>query len=363
MRNPKTLKFPQDESAHKAIIEWWYFNGHLKDKGGNKYSYMNCLFKADAKKVNLPFLPKRSFDTVYFSHSILANLKTKKAYTVIDYFDIISEDSLSDSLLFVNYANPLKGYFNKTIEEKKKFNYTIKNENFCFNLVAMKKPLLEAGKGYIDLKSKGSYYYSLSNLATEGTIKIKGKDVKVTGKSWMDHQWANASYNEKDKWTWFSIQLDNNIEIVCCEFDDGDELSYLATISYNDNRQESTDNVILAETGIAWKSPMTKTRYPLSWKIEIPSKRIALDIKPLIKNQEVLFGAINYWEGPLDVTGTVKGKRVKGQGFLELVGYPKEVSDIKVFGKEIQKTIEEAASSFSRKRKSWFKYMLKKSQT
>ena len=54
----KPIKFPEDELAHNHIIEWWYFNGHLKDKKGNEYAFMNCLFKADVKKVKIPFLNK-----------------------------------------------------------------------------------------------------------------------------------------------------------------------------------------------------------------------------------------------------------------------------------------------------------------
>ncbi len=43
----KPIQFPQDEHAHGNIIEWWYFNGHLKDKSGHRYSFMDCFFKTD----------------------------------------------------------------------------------------------------------------------------------------------------------------------------------------------------------------------------------------------------------------------------------------------------------------------------
>lgn len=340
----KPIKFPQDELAHDNIIEWWYFNGHLKDKKGNKYSFMNCLFKADAKKVKIPFLKSHISKNIYFSHSILSDIKAGRLYPGVDYVSLVSNDSFSKPLLFVNYIDPLifKGYTNKVIEKIGKSKYHIKTENVDLTLTSVKKPLLEGGKGYIDLKSKGSYYYSLTNLKTEGIIRINGKDVEVKGKSWMDHQWADESYDAKDKWTWFSIQLDNNIELVCFEFNDGKNKTYLATISYENNRQVSANDVKLTHTGISWKSPATKAEYPLSWRIEIPSQNIDLEVKPLLKKQEILFGTINYWEGSLAVKGIVNKRKAKGVGFLELVGYPMQISNLKLYKKKITKTISES---------------------
>ena len=347
----KKIKFPQDELAHDNIIEWWYFNGHLEDKKGNKYAFMNCFFKANSKKVKIPFLKKYPFKTIYFSHSILSDIKAKRFYPKIDYVSLVSEDSFSKPLLFVNYINPIiiKGYINKLIEETSKFKYHIKTGDFDLNLASVKRPLLEGGTGYVKLDSKSTYYYSLTNLKTEGTIKINGKPIKVKGKSWMDHQWADESYS-KDKWTWFSIQLDDKTEIVCFEFDDGKVKTYLASISHPNNKQEHTNEVKFTPLGIKWTSPKTKAEYPLSWKIEIQSKNIDLEVKPLIKNQEVLFGIINYWEWSLTLKGTINKKKVKGVGFLELVGYPMEISNINFYKKEVEEVITKSILPYVEKK-------------
>ena len=52
----KPIKFPEDESAHDYIAEWWYFNGHLKDRQGNEYAFMDCFFKVDVKIMPTNFL-------------------------------------------------------------------------------------------------------------------------------------------------------------------------------------------------------------------------------------------------------------------------------------------------------------------
>ena len=326
----KPIKFPENELAHKCIIEWWYFNGHLEDEEGNKYSFMNCLFKADVKDVQIPFLSKLPLKTLYFSHSIISDIRNKTFYPIIDYITMVSRDSFSKPLLFINYTNPiiLDGYVNSVIEKTKESVYHIKTEDMDLMLTSIKKPLLVGGNGYINLCSKDTYYYSLTNLETEGTIRIKNELIKVKGKSWMDHQWADASYS-KDQWLWFSIQLDNELELVCFEYSDGNAKTYLASISYPDGKQEHTKEVRFTPLGAGWTSPKTKNKYTLSWRIEIPSKNIDIEVEPLIKNQEMVFGTINYWEGPLIVKGLINNKRTKGSGFLELMGRPSQYGNIK----------------------------------
>jgi len=103
--------------------------------------------------------------------------------------------------------------------------------------------------------------------------------------------------------------------------------------------QENTKNIKFTPTGISWTSPHTKTIYPLSWRIEIPSKDIRLNVKPIIKEQEMLFGTINYWEGPLVVKGTVRGKKVSGRGFLELAGYKPKYMLSKIIQEELERLI------------------------
>ncbi|MEA3344399.1 MAG: lipocalin family protein, partial [Patescibacteria group bacterium] len=174
------------------------------------------------------------------------------------------------------------------------------------------------------------------NLKTEGRIKIKNKWIDVTGKSWMDHQWANTSYS-KDRWDWFSLQLDNNTEIICFIYDNGKTKTYFADISYPDNKQEHHRNVEIVPLKKHWTSPKSKAVYPLLWKIKIPEKNIDLNLIARTKNQEMLFGSINYWEGPLLINGLFEGKKVRGVGFAELVGCPSQYNNVEYIKDEIGK--------------------------
>lgn len=336
----KPIKFPEDESAHNHIVEWWYFNGNLKDAPGNEYSFMDCLFRVDVKRVKIPFLSNIPLKISYFSHSLVSDIGNKIFYHRIAPFSVVSADSFSKPLLYINYINPeiKNSYINCVIEKTDELNYKLKSENIDLTLTSVKKPLLEGGEGFLDLHSKTTYYYSLTNLETKGRIKIKDKWINVAGKSWMDHQWADTSYS-KDRWDWFSVQLEDKTELMCFVYDDGNKKTYLADISYPDGGQESFNEVEIVQSGKTWKSPTSKAVYPLAWSVKIPAKNISLNLTARIENQEMLFGSINYWEGPLLVSGFFGGKKVNGVGFMELVGYPSQYSNVKYIRDEIGRTV------------------------
>lgn len=338
----KPVIFPRDEQNHKCIIEWWYWNGHLQDEAGNEYAFMDCLFQTNPEKAKIPLL-KVPLKRYYFSHSIVSDIRRQKSYPTIDYISLVSNDSFKRPLLFVNYINPgvFEGYTASVMEETAAGEYHLKAENLDLRLSAVKKPLLQGKKGYLDIGPRSTFYYSLTNLKTEGTIKVGGKEIKVEGKSWMDHQWANAPY-AKDEWTWFSIQLENNTEIICFEYSSKQDRLITAGIVHANGRVEHSHNVRLTSLDKEWVSPHTKARYPLSWRIEILDKMIDLEVKPLIKNQEMVFGTLNYWEGPLSVAGKIGGRKIAGKGFLELVGRPSKYKAIKFFREALDHALKDA---------------------
>ncbi|HNP75247.1 MAG TPA: lipocalin-like domain-containing protein [bacterium] len=338
----KPIKFPRDESAHHNIIEWWYFNGHLQDKNGKKYAFMDCLFKADAKKVNIPFLKKIPYRDIYFAHSLLSDLSQQKTEREVQYLTFLSQDSFQRPELFVNYRNPLEltnNYTNYAIEKTAPQTYRIKTQNFDLTLKSTKPPLLEGGEGHIKVCGRKSYYYSLTNLSAHGLIKTDQGYSTVTGKAWMDHQWADVSYRQ-DCWTWFALQLTNQTEIMACQYVDKKNQDTLVDIISATGQHRSPTDLIITPGQEIFRSKLTKAEYPLSWLIEIPSQKISLKVKALIKEQEMVFGTINYWEGPLAVSGSINGRRVRGQGFAELVGYPSQYNNLSLVKTKIKNILD-----------------------
>ena len=118
----------------------------------------------------------------------------------------------------------------------------------------------------------------------------------------------------------------------------------MASISYPNDKHKHFSKLGLKPLGEKWKSKRTGSTYPLSWEIKIPSEKIKLEVQPLMKKrgQEIIFGTINYWEGPIKVEGEINNKRVGGEGFMELLGYPSDYSKTKLLKNEVTNAIKKS---------------------
>jgi predicted secreted hydrolase len=348
----RPIKLPEDMQPHDTTIEWWYFNGHLADAKGNQYSFMDCLFRADVNKAKIPYL-KNFFgglkigEYVTFAHSVFGNITEKKSYKDIQNISLTSRDSFTYPLFFVNYIDPIsaaKGFVLNEIAETKPGTFHIKTEWIDLVMESKKKPMLEGRQGFVTVRNHETFYYSLTDLETKGSVRVRDQWIPVTGRSWMDHQWAEVAYN-KDKWTWFSIQLDDGTDLMCVEYDDGKGKDHLVSMLDARGNAEHYERATFTPDDKIWKSKTTKAKYPLSWTVTIPEKDLALKISSTLSDEEMIFGAIAYWESPVIVTGTIGKKKVKGIGFMELAGYPTDYNFLFLTGKKVNKRLQEEFSS------------------
>ncbi|MDD5639771.1 MAG: lipocalin family protein [Candidatus Pacebacteria bacterium] len=339
------IKFPQDEQKHDHIIEWWYFNGNLKANNGDDFFFMNCLFSAKTKKANIPFIKNLPLKNLCFSHYLLANKNDSKQR--INPFCLIDKNNFQKPLLWINYDNGC------LIEETEPFTYHIVNDFVDLKLKSTKNPLFLDKKGFIDLGIKTTYYYSLTRLETTGYVKIKTEWIEVKGLSWMDHQWAQTPLTSDDEWTWFSLQLDDGTDILCFIYGNKTKTCH-ASIINKKGQIVSTNNIsIKAINSNKYISKLTKQTYNLHYSIEIPEYKISLQTSPVKTNQEMIFGAINYWEGGINIKGSIKNKSISGKGFMELLPPTKNKQILKAVIQEIKKNsltenIKEMASISSK---------------
>jgi predicted secreted hydrolase len=332
----RKIKFPEDESKHDTIGEWWYFNGNLKDKKGRQYSYMNTLFRIKLpfrKHKILPKIPRKDF---YFYHSIITDIEQNKFFPHIDYIVRTTSDSFRKDGLNVFFSpttaiRDLKFYYIQQSNNE----YNIKGENIDLRLISQKPALLENKTGYVNFFDRPTFYYSLTDMTTKGKIIVNGEMIEVTGKSWMDHQWSNVSDVTKDHWNWFSIQLENGLEMVCYEYGHNRQSAYLATIIHPDGRQETFNDLVIKPLDRQWTSPSTKAVYDLAWEIEIPERQIKLCVESKVKNHEMNFLSINYWESPITIKALINGKRINGFGYMELAGRPSVFNNLALLRSKI----------------------------
>jgi predicted secreted hydrolase len=179
------------------------------------------------------------------------------------------------------------------------------------------------GRGYIPFGNGYSYYYSLTDLKTTGTVRIFNKRLPVTGVSWMDHQWGTWSWSAVHGWTWMALQLSNGVQMSVFDFHSADGRLKAASVLTVGGKTRTLRNVTIRSTG-SWKSPRSGATYPSGWVIRIPSMKARFVVTPAVKDQELIVpGDVrgSYWEGSGRLTGTWKGKPVTGKTYTELTGY------------------------------------------
>ena len=322
----RPLKFPKDHQKHNHAIEWWYFNGNLKAKNNKTFSYMHCLFSAKPKKIKIPILSQVPLDTLFFSHYLLSDNK-KRMKSKISPLCLMNKNSFQKPRLFAQYDNSC------LIEECGFGKYRVINDFVDLKMEEKKPVLLLNKKGFIDIKAKTTYDYSLPRLKTTGIVKQNNRWTEVEGISWMDHQWAQAPVVDEDQWTWFSIQLKDKNDLVVISY--GHKIKTLhSSLSTPEREVQTSDKVDIRPKKMFYKSPKTKTSYPLEYDIEIKDFDLKLNVKPMKKDQEIIFGPINYWEGSIKVKGTLRGEKTEGLGFMEILPQIKDKNLIKIILKE-----------------------------
>ena len=166
-------------------------------------------------------------------------------------------------------------------------------------------------------------------MQTQGEIEVDGKKEEVQGLSWMDHEFGSNQLREDQVgWDWFSIQLDNQTELMLylIRRKDGSSDPYSSGTLVNPDG--TTKHLALKDFRIEvverWKSSKSGATYPMKWKVTIPAEEIELEIVPAFPNQELITNRstrVTYWEGAVRLTGTLRGKSIGGTGYVEMTGY------------------------------------------
>ena len=196
----------------------------------------------------------------------------------------------------------------------------------------MKTPDLHGQGGYSrksEVSDAASYYYSLPRLNTLGTITVDGRQLRVTGESWMDHEFFSRGLAPNlTGWDWFSLQLDDGWEVMLylLRQQDGsvDQASSGTLIDPAGRARHLNLADFTVKPTTSWTSPHTQTKYPAGWEIIIPGAGYRLTLTPTLPDQEIRSQApakVTYWEGQVKIEGVKNGAPVAGLGYAELTGY------------------------------------------
>ena len=325
--------FPRDHASHNDFrTEWWYFSGNMSDPDGKKFGYEFTVFRKRISFNSQGDTAGSRADNMYLAHFALTDAAGGKFHYKAKYTDGSVNDAGSS-------ANPFKVWvhdcsvtanYNKGDYLKPDFNLNASAPGYSAELILHSlKDLVPEGDNGISRKGSGkdeySNYYSITRLSANGTIKIGDNKYTVSGTSWLDREWSNLDLSEPSiiSWDWFSIQLDNDCELMFYNIRNTDNSAgrySSGNLIYKDGRTEKLTGSDLRIGILGYWESDTHRVYPSGWKMSIPKHAISLTILPLLKDQELQF-SVDYWEGAVNVKGTYLGKEISGRGYVELTGY------------------------------------------
>ena len=326
------FEFPRDHGSHDDYrTEWWYYTGHLETDRGRRYGFEVTFFRVGVTPPGAT--PESAWD---LQHLALAHF----AITDISRGEFRYYEKLNRMSAFT--ASAAAGHlavFNEgwraftTRDGHWRIQAAAGRDAIDLELRTAKPPAIHGENG-ISVKAQGtgyaSHYYSMTRLVASGTVAIGGRRREaVSGLAWMDHEFGSAALRENQQgWDWFSLQFDNETELM------------LYVIRRSDGSPDVTSSgSFITDTGEViqirnadmkieplsrWRSPRSGATYPMGWTIRVPSLKIALTVKPLLENQELVTKAstqVTYWEGAVDVTGSSGNISVRGSGYVEMTGY------------------------------------------
>lgn len=334
---PCNLSFPRDHGAHLGYrVEWWYYTGNLRDGSGKDYGFQLTFFRTQLSppgtEENWP-LKSSAWRTqqIYLAHAALSDIGGKvfmhderMARGALDLAGVQSHGEGSSVHL---------GTWSAHMGSK---GHRLRADTDRFTIDLMLIPLKPPGRHGMDGYSRkgqkrksASCYYSFTRLKTSGEISIGGRSVHVKGTAWMDHEFSSEPL-EPDivGWDWFSIQLEDNTELMVYLLRKSDG-SY-SSASSGTFIDENGKAFLLSEPDYEieihdhWKSPRSQALYPSRWRLRVPQSELELMIDPNLDDQELVTSKsaqVTYWEGSVRVSGSKEGKPIKGVGYVEMTGY------------------------------------------
>lgn len=318
------VRFPQDEAPHHDLTEWWYYTGHVEgqDAGGKTHEY----------GFELTFFQtlRGAFSPYYAAHFAISDLSAGAFH--FDQRAAFEPASVIPPKGSQGGFNITLGNWNiQGLNGTDHLQATTPGYQIDFHLAATKPVVLEGKDGLITYGTSGfSYYYSRTRMALTGTLVDHGEKLQVTGQTWMDHQWGNFVSLLGAGWDWYSLQLDNDTEYMLYVIRDSQKhpIATLGTYVAADGSASEIPAVDISIHALSsWTSPHTGGVYPSGWDITIMNgfqDQLRLTLTPQLLDQELVTTQSTgnaYWEGSVQMHGSLGSLPVAGLGYVELTGY------------------------------------------
>lgn len=317
--------FPKDHGPHDGFqTEWWYYTGHLwaDDKEPFRdaplYGFQLTFFRRQDD-------PSSPAGADFLAHAALTDLRsgetrfaTRKGGALLgvagasqEALEVWSGDWIAE---LIGDAYVLRFSTGKGGRDEVRLVG-----------VGAPRPWLQGDGGFSKkgaCETCASHYYSVVRLPLKGEVRRDGARTPVVGLGWMDHEFmSNTLAPDQVGWDWMGLMLKDgrSLTVFRLRRSDGSPSFVSASLLANGVSESFSGDQVTLTPSDEWTSPPTKGRYPLSWRVEIPSRAIDFTVSARVRACEIGDGGSEleprYWEGPV---GSHDESVI---GYLEMTGY------------------------------------------
>ncbi len=347
--DPRPIVLPRDDGPHDRLTEWWYYTGHLRAvDGGRRFGFEYVIFRAE----------RGAFPTTWASHLAITD-ETGDRFVYAQRLGVgqgVDRSPLDAGGVPTGFDLSLAGLDPSRPETFGRPTWSMRGSGgqdrltaslaadeaalagvpaglgLDLTLAAVKPAALHDTDGWIDFGSAGgSYYYSRTSMAADGTLTVDGQPLEVTGEAWFDHQWGDFISVGGGGWDWFAVNLSDGRDLTLSLVRDADgsyPLVYGTLVAADGTTTHLDREDFTVAVTDRWTSPTTGAEYPAGWSIEIPSASLEITLTPTVAAQELDTRAttgVIYWEGSQRVVATGADGPLGGEAYVELTGYAPSV--------------------------------------
>lgn len=326
----RTLAFPRDHGSHPDFrTEWWYATGHAT-AGGRSFGFQVTFFcsrVAATQGMQSGFAARQ----LYFAHAAITDVQGQVLLHDQRIARASGQATLDQASASSTDTAVVLRDWSLQRRANGRYHATVLAGDFALDLdfSPTQPPLLQGKKG---LSRKGpdvaqaSYYYSVPQLGTAGSITLRGERLAVTGTAWLDHEWSQELLHPQAVgWDWIGMNLFDGSALTAFRLRNAQGQPLWDGGSF----RHPSAGLFIAAPGETlfqplkhWKSPLTQASYPVEWRVRTVADFYT--VRAVIAAQELdsraSTGAV-YWEGLSDLFDS--SNRHVGRGYLEMTGYAK----------------------------------------
>ncbi len=334
--NPWDWQFPLDHGAHPEFqTEWWYYTGVLATDDGRRFGFQFTIFRRALSPLPVDSDSEFRARDIYMAHFTISDIAAARFYHDTRYSrggaGLAGASPSEELARYRVWLEDWQVFAENDAATAQRIRAVSEDFALDLRLEQTKPPALQGDKG-LSPKSEeignASYYYSLTRLATSGTITLGAGSFPVSGHTWMDHEFSTSALGDQAQgWDWFGLIFDNGSELMLGQIrrtDGSIEPAFGGLLVYPDGgvRALGAADFSLTVTD-TWRSPHTDAVYPAGWDVQVlGAEGFRFYVAPMQADQELHSAGIQYWEGAVQVSGDVSGF-----GYAELTGYVDSMRD------------------------------------